>query len=182
MSLSRLLSEKRSAILGSWFDAALVTFPQDTSNFIKKGGNPFANPIGHSMRSSFERIFDGLLNEESVGALSAPLDDLIRVRAVQDFTPSQAVSFVFVLKGLIRDIAAQQRPSAELLDELYRLEEKIDSLALAAFDIFMKCREKLYDIKANEVKNMTYRILQRAQKMGVENEDTPGPSDDVANK
>jgi len=35
-------------------------------------------------------------------------------------------------------------------------------LGLLAFDIFMRCREKLYDIKANEMRHMTFRLLQQA--------------------
>ena len=42
------------------------------------------------------------------------------------------------------------------------LEDEIDGLGLLAFDIFMQCREKLYDIKANEMRHMTFRLLQQA--------------------
>ena len=42
------------------------------------------------------------------------------------------------------------------------MESRIDDLALLAFDIYMKCREKLYDIRANEAKNQVSRLLQRA--------------------
>ena len=44
-------------------------------------------------------------------------------------------------------------------------------MALLAFDQFMACREKLYDLKANELRRQTYRLLQRA-KIG-----SPPPSD-----
>jgi hypothetical protein len=59
-----------------------------------------------------------------------------------------------VLAGEIRENS--------LADELILLEDRIDSLGLLAFDIFMRCREKLYDIKANEMRNMTFRLLQKA--------------------
>jgi hypothetical protein len=45
--------------------------------------------------------------------------------------------------------------------ELLTLESRIDQLANASFDIFMKCREKLYEIRANELRNWTYRALQK---------------------
>ena len=34
----------------------------------------------------------------------------------------------------------------------------------------MKCREKIYDIKANEARSMTFRLLQKAQLI-VENQE-----------
>ncbi len=95
--------------------------------------------------------------------VSVFLDTIIRIRAIQEFTPSQAVSFVFFLKKIIRDELATGDPRQHSLsDELTLLENQIDSLGLLAFDIFMRCREKLYDIKANEMKNMTFRLLQKA--------------------
>jgi len=47
--------------------------------------------------------------------------------------------------------------------ELKEIELRIDSLALLAFDLFMACREKIYELKANEARNMTYRLLQKAK-------------------
>jgi hypothetical protein len=49
----------------------------------------------------------------------------------------------------------------------------VDQLALVAFDQFMGCREKLYDLKTNELHRQTYRLLQRAKIIG----DLPPASD-----
>ena len=43
-------------------------------------------------------------------------------------------------------------------------ESKIDTMALLAFDIYMKCREKIYEIKLDEVKGereRLFRLLER---------------------
>lgn len=50
----------------------------------------------------------------------------------------------------------------DLLGELLKLESRIDSLALTSFDIYMKCREKLFEMRAMEIRNRTSRILERA--------------------
>ena len=42
------------------------------------------------------------------------------------------------------------------------MESRIDDLALLAFDVYMNCREKLYEIKANEAKNQVSRLLKKA--------------------
>jgi hypothetical protein len=50
-------------------------------------------------------------------------------------------------------------------EQLSAFDSTIDDLALYAFDIYMKCREKIYELKANEAKNATFRLLQRAKLM-----------------
>jgi len=182
MNLIHLLSDKRSTVLSMWFNAMVDTYPQDASNFIRTNDNRFANPVGHRISESFALILDGLLSESGPESVTSALDDIIRVRAVQDFSASQAVSFIFSLKRVIRELVSKDKTVAIQSDELLRLEDRIDVYALSAFDIFMKCREKLYDIKANEVRNMTFRILQKAQKMGLDDSDAAAPSDDVVNK
>ncbi|MEE8542029.1 MAG: hypothetical protein V3S66_10250, partial [Desulfobacterales bacterium] len=46
--------------------------------------------------------------------------------------------------------------------ELRSLETNIDRVGLMAFDIYMRCREKIYEIKANETKNSTFNAFKRA--------------------
>lgn len=161
-NLKKILSEKRSVILDRWVDQILDTYPPDTANFMRDKKSRFANPVGHSISAGVEGIFEDLLQGIDRDKVSVFLDNIIRIRAVQDFTPSQAISFVFFLKKIIRDVLAGETRENSLADELILLEDRIDSLGLLAFDIFMRCREKLYDIKANEMRNMTFRLLQKA--------------------
>jgi myo-inositol catabolism protein IolC len=50
----------------------------------------------------------------------------------------------------------------QIAAELLKLESKIDQLCLMAFDIYMQCREKIYQISANETRNRTFRAFERA--------------------
>jgi hypothetical protein len=166
MTLEELLTEKKAAITRRWFDVILATYPADTSNFLKKLKDRFTNPVGHTILEGIERIFDSLLGDADNEKIVQFLDDIIRVRAVQDFTASQAISFIFDLKRVIREELEPGSKEQVPCEELLALDEKIDALALSSFDIFMKCREKLYDIKANELRNMTFRLLQRVNESG----------------
>ncbi len=166
MKLEELLTEKKAAILRRWFDVILATYPADTSNFLKKLKDRFTNPVGHTIMEGLEDIFDSLLGDADREKISRFLDDIIRVRAVQDFTASQAISFIFDLKKVVREEVEQGGKGEIPYEELLALYEKIDAIALSSFDIFMKCREKLYDIKANELRNMTFRLLQRVNESG----------------
>jgi hypothetical protein len=174
--LKKILSEKRPSILKRWIDHILDTYPADTANFLREKKNRFTNPVGHSVSEGVEGIFEDLLQGIDKDKVSPFLDNIIRIRAIQEFTPSQAIAFVFFLKKIIRDELAKEIRENSLSDELTLLENHIDLLGLLAFDIFMSCREKLYDIKANEMKNMTFRLLQKAN-MICEKPEEPDVSD-----
>jgi len=164
MDLKRLLQERKPAIVKRWFDAVTEAYPDDTSRFLKKRKDQFTNPVGYTISDGLEHLFDALLQGMLEDKVSAFLDSIIRIRAVQDFTPSEAVAFIFRLKKVIRqelrdDILKQQG----MPEALSTFDSTIDDLALYAFDIYMKCREKIYELKANEARNMTFRLLQKAQ-------------------
>jgi hypothetical protein len=165
MSLKDLLKKQRTSIIDKWFDLIIESYPADTVTFLKgKGG--FTNPVGQTTSQGIEDIFDGLLLDAGASEIAPFLDSIIRMRAIQDFTPSQAVNFIFLLKRVIRDEILSHTDTHftkdESLDEFRILDEKIDALALLSFDIFMKCREKLYDIKANELRDRTLWLLKKS--------------------
>ena len=163
MTLSTFLVQKRSAILKKWFDLIIKTYPTDAQGFLKRQKNRFANPVGHTISKEIAALYDGLFSEgDPTDKISAFLDRIIRIRAIQDFSPSAAIAFVFFLKKLIREELENESWEGDMADDLWKLEEKIDQLALLSFDIYMKCREQIYELKANEFKNMTTRLLQRA--------------------
>lgn len=162
MSLKPILLEKKDSLLASWFDRIVDTYPAETAKFLRNQKDRFANPVGQTIHEGIEGIFQELVQGGGIGRVTGFLDAMIRVRAIQEFTAAQAVAFIFFLKSIIRDEIRDLPLTPELAAELADLESQIDSLVLIAFDIFMQCREKLYDIKANEMRNMTYRLLQQA--------------------
>ena len=162
MRLRNLLTEKRSAILKKWCDGILESYPADTSTFLKNNQNQFANPVGHTIRRGTEAMFDAILQGTDFDKVFPFLDEIIKIRAIQDFTPSQAVSFILSLKKIIREELASNAPGASTSGELPEFDDRIDSLALASFDMYMKYRERLCNLKANESRRLTFRLLQRA--------------------
>jgi hypothetical protein len=171
MSLEDLLFQKRSSILSKWFEHILDTYPQDTAVFLRSQKSQFGNPVGHTIHDGLEGIFDDLIKVKAgeTGDVDRFLDNIIRIRAVQDFSPSQALSFIFQLKRVIREEVGSDAAQKNLAEDLSAFEDRIDTLMLLSFDIFMKCREKLYDLKANEVRNMTFRMLERVNRMAGKN-------------
>jgi hypothetical protein len=74
------------------------------------------------------------------------------------------VGFTFALKKIIREIAKDEGLSGDksVAEELSAFDMRIDELSLTAFDIYMGCREKLYEIKANEMRDRTFSAFERA--------------------
>lgn len=162
MKLHDLLTQKRSKILNRWFDLVLDSYPTDTKRFLKKRKDQFANPVGSTISKEIENLYKELLQGLDPERVSPILDRIIRIRAVQDCSPSQATAFIFLLKKVIREELETELQKNECSDELSMFDSSIDELGLLAFDIYMTCREKLYEIRVNGMKNQVYRLLQRA--------------------
>ncbi len=162
MNLKNLLSEKRASIIKKWFELVLQNYPTDSSNFIKKQKDQFLNPVGTTLSHAIEGIFDELLEGCQTEKIFPFLDDIIKIKAVQSFCPSRAISFIFLLKMAIRDEVGEAIKKHNIWDELKAFEEQIDKLALLAFDIYMSCRERIFEIRVNEIRNMTFRLLKKA--------------------
>jgi hypothetical protein len=163
MKLKDLLYEKRSAILKRWFDLILETYPPETALFFKNKKNRFSNPVGYTISQGIESLFDEILQGIDSDKVSLFLDNIIRVRAIQDFTPSQAISFMFLLKKILREELSKEMREQGIAEEMLVIESRIDDLALLSFDVFMKCREEIYELKAMQLNNQTYTLLKKAK-------------------
>lgn len=164
MRLNNLLAQRKTAIIKNWFALAVETYPPDTASFLKKQKDPFANPVGRTISTGLEALFNELLKEKEMDyeIITSFLDPIIRIRAVQNFSPAQAVSFIFLLKKAIRENIKKEVSEEQLFSELLLFESKIDQLAMIAFNLYMQCKEKIYDLKANEMRNSTYKAFKRA--------------------
>ena len=160
--LKEILLKKKSAILKKWYNEILYAYSDDTSRFFKREKDRFHNPVGYTFTHEIEVIFDELLNESFSEELSKSLDNIIRIRAIQEFSASQAISFIFILKKILREELKNTIKEKSFDEQMLKLEIKIDDLALYSFDIYMQCREKMYDIKAREAKRSVSNLLRKA--------------------
>jgi len=163
--LENLLSEKRTAILERWFHLILDNYPSDTSSIFKLNKDRFTNPIGYTISRETKILYDELLHDMDTEKVATCLDNIVRIRSVQDFPPSQAIAFIFLLKKVIREELAGEIEEKQDLKQLSELESRIDELALLALDIYVQCREKVHQIVVDEVKTereMALKLLERA--------------------
>lgn len=162
MGLNNLLEKKKSAIIKGWFEVVATTYAPDTADFFKRQKDPFANPVGNTLFNCLKKLFDELLLQMDHEEIKSCLDPLIRIRAVQDFSPSQATSFILSLKKVIITNLQKEFRDIQILNEFLQFESKIDTLSLIAFDIFVECREKIYELKVTTERNKIYSAFARA--------------------
>ena len=158
MSSAQSLAAKKQEILKRWFQVAVDSYPADTVRFIKNQKDPFANPVGHTTYQSLDALVDALISGAGRDVMTLALDPILRIRAVQSFTPSKATAFVFSLKQILRQHLQGDGRDADMND----LDRQIDEMAMAAFDIYVTCREKIYELKATESRNQFFGSLKRA--------------------
>jgi len=143
------LTAKRERILERWLRTVLETYPADTARFLDGVADPFGNPVGHTLRTGLASLYDALAGGRSAAELAAAADGIVRIRAVQEFAPSAAVGFVHALRAILREELA----GAGLAEsERAALEDGVDRMALAAFDVYVRCREKLFEIRVREIR------------------------------
>ncbi len=159
MKLVDLLSQKQSAIVDKWLKWLLESYPGQSAIFLKKEKDRFDNPVGHHLSEGLARIFGVLIREADREELLAALDEVIRIRALQNFSPSKALAFIFLLKNVIREELAPELKEGQFLAELQEVDSLIDGMALLGFDAYTQRREKLCEIRVTEIKQRVSGFL-----------------------
>ncbi len=162
MTLKDLLNDKKGKIQKKWYQLILETYPPEAAAFFKRNRDRFENPVGAHIGEGVEGILSQLLGETEEDQLKFYIDRIVRVRAVQDFTPAEAVRVFPLLKKAIREVIRDELEDPALLKEFLDLEEEIDELTLKAFDLYHSCRERLYHMKVEEWKRRMYMLLRKA--------------------
>jgi hypothetical protein len=157
-----LLTQKSPAILDQWREILLGYYPPETVVFLKREKDPFANPIAHQLTKGLKEIWAVLLEDQDSEPALAALDEVIRVLALQNTSPSRALAFLFSLKQVIREQLVAELQDQTLAPEVVDLESRIDGLALLGFDDYVQRREKLNEMKVDEVKARVSGLLRRA--------------------
>ena len=143
---------KKAAIGERWLASLLEAYGDDSATFFKQRKNRFANPVGQTYAESSRIILDEILGDMDTSLICTHLDEIIKIRAVQELTPAKALSFVFSLKDAIRDEIGGDVQVAEAAGDLRKIDVRIDQMALFAFDIFVMRREQVYSLRLNEIR------------------------------
>ena len=174
MGIKDLLAQNRSAIVQKWFDRIVRTYPANSQKFFKEQKDRFSNPVGTTALRGIEGLFEELLRDMDTGKVMEYLDPMVRIQAVQGFSPSEALSFIPSLKGIMREELKREIQGMGMAEELSEIETRVDRLTLLAFDHYMKCREKIYEIRMQELRNRSVGVMERIEKSDIKRGGVPG--------
>ncbi len=163
MTFEELLQKKKDAILQRWCDDALATYSKDATNAFRRQKDPFANPVGHALRMGTQGVFEALLDGPDDDEIRGHLEGMVKIRAVQQFSPSEALSFLFGVKKIVRAELGVKRDDSRFAAELAKFDDQVDRMALFAFDVFVECRQQVSELRINEIKR---RVSWVVEKMG----------------
>lgn len=164
--LEELQREKRAEIVDAWIRATLAIYPADTAAFYENGKDPFANPVGASVRDALGPLYDAFVSDAPLQEYAPHLDRIIKVRCVQDMPASQAVGFVFLLKEILRKQLATQPEDAETLHDFMAIGARIDRMAACAFDVYAAYLRKIADLRVREMKASVATLMRMSKITG----------------
>ncbi len=162
MSLVEAIAARREELAQKWADLILGTYPEQTQSVWKNNRDRFTNPVGHAILSATSELIPQLLTWNDAEAVAKSLETLVKIRAVQDFSPAQAISFVFLLKKLLREQFLAELKARGALEELLAFETRVDNLATIAFDLYVRSRDQIARLRVEEIKRAHVSIVRRA--------------------
>lgn len=166
MNIQEFLQKHRDTVIKEWVEVIYGTYPFDTVGFLRSQSNSFSNPVGAKTRKAAEAIVTALLaptlESEDV---SPAVDELIRVRAIQKFTPEQAMAVIFYLKNIIRKHCKPALTDMAAYQALLEVESRIDSVALLGFRVYSECRDKVQQMRVDEFKRKHSQLIRRAERI-----------------
>lgn len=130
-------------IVERWIARTLESYPVQSLPFLRGEQDPFRNPVGHALRENLVILVDELLGSMDKNRAEGAVDALVRMRAVQNFRPGEALRFLFDLRTVVGEVSGAVPES---------LQCRIDELALMAFDRYMSCREQLFNLRMKELR------------------------------
>lgn len=157
--LTELLIREKNKIIDRWVQLIVETYPSHSSQFLLKQTDRFSNPVGYTITTETEALFNSFLNDDIENSGVIALDNLMRVRTVQNFTAAEAVGFIFSLKQTIREVIEENGREDIPFKMILILESKIDQLALKAFDSYMNCRDKINEIRIKDIKQQAHLFI-----------------------
>jgi hypothetical protein len=162
MTLRELLVEREGAVCGRWLDAVLRDYGELTASRWRREKDRFANPVGHALATGLPEIFEAAIGDGAPdsGAAGA-LEEILRIRSVQEIAPSRAVGFVARLREAIRDELAPEIAGGTHAAELSAIDARIERLVFLAFDRYVALREQVFRLRQEELKRSVGSILRR---------------------
>ncbi len=171
MGIIEYLKMNESAVVEQWEKYIIDNYPKDSSKFLIGNKNQFDNPIGYTIRTEIPVIFKAILNNEFDDNFVNSLENFIRIRAIQNYSVEEANSFLKYVKVLIENYV-KTNFNSEIFDEYLELNGRLEKVLHKSFESYLKMKQKLMEIKLDEVKRKNQRMVDRlSKKYGIEEDE-----------
>ncbi len=160
-----LIEKHREAVTARWRRLIAGSRPDWSGDFITGRINEFANPARAIIGRAAAAMFDGLLMAD--GAYAEAIDDLMRLRAVQDLPDDEALRFLSLLEDECLDTLRAQGCEDLSPEERAHIAAKLNEMTREARGRYARCREKINDLRSRECERMRPRSRVAASGDGV---------------
>jgi len=150
-------ASRKAALLDKWRRTIYEAYAEEGRAHLTGSRSRFSNPIGLAIEEATASAMEYLEAGDQSRLRFDSLREIVKIRTIQGWSPSQVVGFLQDLKIVLLDELKSECGTEELTGYLLR----IDRLMLGAFDIYSAERERLSDIRVNESRRRYARILER---------------------
>ncbi len=151
-----MFPQKKEKWVKKWVDAVLSTYPPESALLFNNTTDPFANPVGATLKTSLSNLYDSLTASQfNTNNAKQALQPVVKLRAVQDFSPAEALGFIYELKTIIN---SDPDISHEMTTDVF---SRIDQAMLMAFDLYMENKKIIYTLRANQARDNVRQLLIR---------------------
>ncbi len=171
MEIFTFLKDNKSEIISKWHKAILDTYPKEGGKFLFGNKNQFSNPIGYTVSAELPNIYDELISGMDSEKLRTSIENIIKIRAIQEFTTAEAIGFLHLLKNILKSDIEQNINDRDFIKGRVEFESRIEQAVNIAFDLYLEKKIKLVEIKLSEVKKRNQKMVERLnRKYGIKDD------------
>jgi hypothetical protein len=151
--------DKRTKIIDEWYDIMVSSLFNGETNYILHEKDHFINPSGIILREALSDIFAFFFEKVNIDDISVSLEKFIKLLAVNKNGVENVLGTFFTLRDKIIENWRSLSFSNNVNEELSTIQSYFDKLILRVFTFYLTAREKIYEIRVNEIKRLTFSLL-----------------------
>jgi hypothetical protein len=157
--MTTVSAEMRGRFLKAWLACTLGTYPEHSGGLFRQAASPFRNPVGSTLHAALTGLTEELFDGFDRARVTALVDIVVRLRAVQDFAPSQVTEFVTLARRAADRVAETGTPRLGA-GTLNLVSARIDALTPIADERLARCRDDLRAITERAARRRVF-VLER---------------------
>ncbi len=164
--------EEKENLLSKWKDLYYKAYELGSAGLVRASSDKFTNPIGIITSSSLKILFEAVVGDdvEPLDVQNA-LKELIQLRSIQKMSPTEAVGPLVQLKKLFKEEIVsfclkennESKNIKNVFDEYFIAEARIDSLFLMALDLYAHQKEKIFNLRVEEIHRNQSQVVRWAK-------------------